>query len=50
LGLYNPNVMPKSVSTDNGHTLMALTAGDYNNQNNLTGDYTLRFVPLVVNN
>jgi hypothetical protein len=50
VGLYNPNVMPKSVTTDNGHTLMTLSAGDFHNENAQTGDYTLTMVPVTVNN
>jgi hypothetical protein len=49
LGLYNPNIITKSL-TDNGHTIMSITAGDFNNQNNQTGDYALTLVPLLVNN
>jgi hypothetical protein len=50
LGLYNPNIIHKSISTDNGHTVMIATTGDFANQNNQTGDYTLHLVPGVVNN
>jgi hypothetical protein len=48
LGLYNPNIIPKSVSADGGRTVMITCAGDYNNQDPQTGDYTLTLVPVTL--
>lgn len=50
VGLYNPNIIPKSVSVDGGRTLWIATAGDYFAEDPATGDYTLTLVPVTVNN
>jgi hypothetical protein len=47
-GLYNPNIIPKSVSTDGGRTVMITTAGDYNSQAHDVGDYTLTLIPTTL--
>ena len=47
-GFYNPCIMPKSVATDGGITCMITTAGDFDNTDPQTGDYTLTLVPVTI--
>lgn len=48
-GLYNPDVVPKSLTTDGGHTIMTLSSGDFFSVNAQTGEYTMTLVPVTVN-
>jgi hypothetical protein len=48
-GLYNPNIMPKSLQVDGGATAMITCCGDYNDQApHSTGSYTLTMVPVTI--
>lgn len=47
-GLYNGNVIPKSLVTDGGRTLMIAAAGDFFSANAQTGEYTLQLVSAAV--
>lgn len=40
-GLYNPNIIPRSVTKDGGRTVVITSAGMSTNQNPNGGDYTL---------
>lgn len=49
VGLYSPNIMPKSVSqSGNVATATIATAGNFNSQDPRTGDYTLTLVGLTL--
>lgn len=50
LGLYFPAVIPKSTTADNGVTIVAAMAGNYNLQSIVNGDYTLMLTTGTVNN
>jgi hypothetical protein len=53
-GLYNPNIMPKSLQVDGGATAMITCCGDYNDQaphwaaTAPIGSYTLTMVPVTI--
>lgn len=48
-GLYNPIVIPKSVSVDNGKTVTLIVSGNYASQDPATGEYTLQLIPATFN-
>jgi hypothetical protein len=48
-GLYSPNIITKSISVVGNTATMNITcAGDFNNEDPATGDYTLTIVPLTL--
>lgn len=49
MGLYSPNIITKSISVVGGTATMNITCGgDFNNEDQATGDYTLTIVPLTL--
>ena len=48
LGLYSPNIMPKSIRRNGGFNTMIATAGDFRKDDPAIGDYTLTLVPMRV--
>jgi hypothetical protein len=48
LGLYSPNIIPKSIRRNGGFNTMIATAGDFRSNDPATGDYTLTLVPMTV--
>lgn len=47
-GYYNPNIVPKSMSTDGGLTAVIAVAGDYSTAFQTNGMYTLTYVPITI--
>jgi hypothetical protein len=47
-GLYNPNIVPKSVAVDGGRTAQITCGGNFQSQDFATGDYTLTLVSATI--